>query len=520
MPEKNAAASTPAPAQEQRPDSLLDAIIKEGRFAQDKDRARERGKDLMKEFLDEVVAKMEKEVAAAAQPSKLPKDAEAAITARIAEIDKIISAQLDEILHHEKFQKLEASWRGLRYLLDQSETNDQLKIKIFNVNKTELLRDLELAAEFDQSVLFKRVYEDEFGIFGGHPFGALIGDYEFGNDFEDIELLERLAQVAAAAHAPFVAAASPALLNLESYTEISHIRDISKTFDTTAYAKWKSFRQSDDSRYVGLVLPHILMRMPYGKRGRTVEAFDYQEKVGPDNSVDGANGKAGEPDPRKFLWGNAAYALASRLTDAFAKYGWCAAIRGPEGGGRVQGLNVYTFETDEGEVAMRCPTEVGITDRREAEFATQGLIPLVHRKNEDYAAFFSVQSCNKPRSYNTEEANASARLSVQLPYILAMCRFAHFLKVMMRDKIGSFTSRKDCQFFLNNWIGQYVTADDTAPQSVKAEHPLREAHIEVEDVPGKPGVYRATAFLKPHFQLDKLDIALRLVAELPASVRK
>jgi type VI secretion system protein ImpC len=492
MPETSrGAGSAPAP-QEQISGGLLDQIVAEGRFTRD-DAARERGKDLVKEFVDQILK----------GAMTVSKDTETTINARLAQIDKLISAQLNEILHHPQFQKLEASWRGLKYLLDQSETNELLKIKILNVTRRELLRDLQLAAEFDQSVFFKKVYEEEFGVFGGAPFGALIGDYEFGRGPEDIELLERVAQVAAAAHAPFLSAASADLLNLENFPQIGGIRDVGKIFDSTEYAKWKSFRQSEDSRYVGLAMPHVLMRLPYGRETKPVDAFNYEE------GVDGT-------DHKKYLWGNAAYALGARLTSAFSLYGWCAAIRGVEGGGLVEGLPAHTFRTDEGDIALKCPTEVAITDRREKELADQGLVPLVHCKNTDYAAFFSVQSCNKPKKYDKEAANANARLSAQLPYILAMSRFAHYLKAMMRDKIGSFLSRYDCERLLNQWINNYVTIDDDASQKVKAEKPLREARIEVAEIPGKPGAYRAIAFLRPHFQLDELTVSLRLVADLPA----
>jgi type VI secretion system protein ImpC len=382
-----------------------------------------------------------------------------------------------------------------------------LKIRIMNVSKKELLRDLQRASEFDQSALFKKVYEEEFGIFGGDPFAALIGDYEFSKSPEDLELLEKVAQVAGAAHAPFLTAASSQLLNMESFTQLDQPRDVARIFDTTEYAKWKSFRQSDDSRYVGLCVPHVLMRLPYGRDTVPVDAFTYEE------GVDGT-------DHTKYLWGNAAYAMGARLTNAFALYGWCAAIRGVEGGGLVEGLPAHTFRTDEGDVALKCPTEIAITDRREKELADQGLVPLVHCKGTDKAAFFSVQSVNKPKLYDTDAANANARLSAQLPYIMATCRFAHYLKAMMRDKIGSFTSRDEIQMFLNRWIAQYVISDDTATQATKAKYPLREARIDVEEVKGKPGVYRAVAFLRPHFQLDELTVSLRLVASLPQSVKR
>ena len=476
--------------------SLLEQIVSAGRFTRDA-ATLERGRDMVKEFVNQVLE----------GHMTLTRDAEATIQARIAQIDRLISLQLNEVLHYPAFQKLEGTWRGIKYLIDQSETNEMLKIKVLNASKRELLKDLQRAPEFDQSALFKKVYEEEFGVFGGAPFAALVGDYEFGRGPEDIELLERVGQVASAAHAPFISAANSELLNLSSYTQLGAPRDIGKIFDSTEYAKWKSFRQSDDSRYVALTLPHILMRLPYGKDTKQVEAFDYEE------AVDGS-------DHSKYLWGNAAYGLAARLTNSFAKYGWCASIRGVEGGGLVEGLPAHTFRTDEGDVALKCPTEVAITDRREKELADQGLVPLVHCKGTDYAAFFSVQTANKPKLYDKDAANANARLSAQLPYILAMSRFAHYLKAMMRDKIGSFMTRQDCEAFLNQWISNYVCADDNASQAAKAKLPLREAAIQVTEIPGKPGAYRAVAFLKPHFQLDELSVSLRLVADLPASARK
>jgi type VI secretion system protein ImpC len=475
--------------------SLLDQIVEEGRMARDP-AAKERGKDLVKEFVNQVLE----------GAMTVSKDAEMMINARIAQIDHLVSLQLNEVLHAKQFQKLEGSWRGLKYLMDQSETSDKLKIKVLNVTKKELLRDLQRAPEFDQSAMFKKVYEEEYGIFGGAPFGALVGDYEFGRGPEDIELLEKVAQVASAAHAPFLTAAGPEMLNTDSFTAIDAPRDMAKIFDSSEYAKWKSFRQSEDSRYVGLCLPHVLMRLPYGKNGTQVDGFNFEE------GVDGT-------DHDKYLWGNAAYALGARLTQAFAQYGWCAAIRGVEGGGLVEGLPTHTFTTDSGDVALKCPTESPITDRREKELADLGFIPLVHCKGTDYAAFFSVQSGQKAKVYDLDAANANARLSTQLPYILAISRFAHYLKAMMRDKLGSFMSRTDCERFLNQWIVNYVTPDDTASPSVKASHPLRDARIEVSEVPGKPGVYRAVSFLRPHFQLDELSVSLRLVAELPASTK-
>ena len=492
---QKALANQQAADAEQQQTSLLDQILQEGRFSRD-DEAKARGKNLIKEFVSQVLD----------GSLTFSKDAEHSINNCIAQIDRVLSKQLNVILHHPDFQKLEASWRGLRYLMNQTETGTMLKIKVLNASKKELVRDFERAPDWDQGALFKKIYEEEFGQFGGDPFGALIGDYEFTKHPEDMDLLKQISSVAAAAHAPFLTAASPDLLNLDSFTNLGAPRDIAKILDSTEYAKWKSFRESEDSRYVGLCLPRVLIRLPYGAATKPIDAFQYEE------GVDGR-------DHSKYLWANAAYALGARLTDAFARHGWTAAIRGVEGGGKVEGLPTHTFRTDEGDPALKCPTEVAITDRREKELADQGFIPLVHCKNRDFAAFFSIQSAQKPKKYDKDAANANARLSAQLPYILAVSRFAHYLKVMMRDKIGSAKSRSDCERELNQWITQYVTPDDNALPSVKASHPLRDARVEVAEVPGKPGAYRAIAFLKPHFQLDELAVSLRLVADLPQSAR-
>jgi type VI secretion system protein ImpC len=386
--------------------------------------------------------------------------------------------------------------------MDNSETGVGLKIRVLNVTKKELLRDIEKAPEFDQSALFKKVYEEEYGTFGGNPFTVLVGDYEFGRHPQDIALLEKISNVAAAAHAPFIAAASPKLFDMDSFTELGIPRDLAKGFESTELVKWRSFRESEDSRYVVLTLPHVLLRLPYGPDTVPVEGFNFKEDV---------DGK----DHGKYLWGNSAYALAQRVNNAFALYKWCAAIRGVEGGGLVEGLPAHTFKTDEGDIALKCPTEIAITDRRENELNNLGFISILHRKGTDQAAFFGGQSTNKPKMYNTNEANANSRISGMLPYMLAASRFAHYIKVIMRDKIGSFMTRENVQKYLNTWIADYVLLNDDAPQSVKASFPLREARVDVFDIPGKPGCYRAVVFLKPHFQLDELTVSIRLVAELP-----
>lgn len=474
---------------------LLDRIVEQGRLGREP-AARERGKELVRNFVNEVLQ----------GTVTIAPDTEAMINARIAQIDELLSAQLNEIMHHPDFQRLEGTWRGLFYLLSNTETSTSLKIKVFNVSKKDLLKDLQKASEFDQSALFKKVYEEEFGVFGGAPFGALIGDYEFGKGGQDMELLEKIASVAAAAHAPFVSGASPEMFNLESYTQLDQPRDLAKIFDTTEYAKWKSFRQSEDSRYVALTAPRVLIRQPYGMNTVPVEAFNYEEQV------DGT-------DHSKYLWANAAWAMGTRITQAFALYGWTATIRGVESGGLVEGLPVHNFRTESGDLAMKCPTEVPISDRREKELADLGFVPLVHQKGTDKACFFSVQSAQKPKVYDTPSATANARISAQLPYIFAVSRFAHYLKSIMRDKIGGFASRGEVEQFLNRWISNYVVSNDSAGFTLKAQCPLREARVDVSEIPGKPGCYRAVAFLRPHFQLDELTMSLRLVAELPAPAK-
>jgi type VI secretion system protein ImpC len=473
---------------------LLDRIVDQGRLAEPG--ARERGRDLVRNFVSEVLK----------GTVTIAPDTEAMINARIGQIDELLSTQLNEIMHHPDFQRLEATWRGLFYLLSNTETSTTLKIKVFNVNKKDLLKDLQKASEFDQSALFKKVYEEEFGVFGGAPFGALIGDYEFGKGGQDMELLEKISQVAAAAHAPFVTGTSPDMFNLETFTQLDQPRDLAKIFDTTEYAKWKSFRQSEDSRYVALTGPRILIRQPYGSTTVPVEAFNYEEQV------DGT-------DHSRYLWANAAWALATKITQSFALYGWTATIRGVESGGLVEGLPVHNFYTESGDLAMKCPTEVPISDRREKELADLGFVPLVHQKGTDKACFFSVQSAQKPKVYDTPAATANARISAQLPYIFAVSRFAHYLKAIMRDKIGGFASRGEVEQFLNRWISNYVVSNDSAGFTLKAQCPLREARVDVSEIPGKPGCYRAVAFLRPHFQLDELTMSLRLVAELPAPAK-
>jgi type VI secretion system protein ImpC len=490
MPEETIGTTTSAPP------TVMDRVILDGRIVRD-DSQRPYAMTLISEYATQVLD----------EGMTVNKNSTVAgIKQRIAEIDQIVSDQLNAIMHSPEFQKLEAAWRGLHYLVMNTETGTMLKLRLLNATKKELLADLEKATEFDQSALFKKIYEEEYGTFGGNPFSVLVGDYEFGRVPQDTSMLEQISHVAAAAHAPFITAASPKLFDWDNFTELSVPRDLAKQFESTELIKWRSFRDSEDSRYVTLTLPHVLLRLPYGPKTVPVDEFDFVEDV---------DGK----DHSKYLWGNSAYALAQRITDAFAKYQWCAAIRGVEGGGLIEGLPVHIFQTEDGDLAMKCPTEVSITDRRENELNSLGFVAVCHRKNSDQAAFFGGQTANKPKLYNTNEANANARISSMLPYVLAASRFAHYIKVIMRDKIGSFMTKDNVAAYLNTWIADYVLLNDDAPQSVKAAYPLRQARIDVFEIPGKPGSYSAVVFLKPHFQLDELTVSIRLVAELPASAK-
>jgi type VI secretion system protein ImpC len=440
-----------------------------------------------------------------------------AINKRIAALDQEVNEGLNEVMHHDSFCKLEASWRGLHYLVMRAETGTMLKLRLLNATKDEIQKDLERAVEFDQSTQFKKIYEEEYGTFGGSPYSVLIGDYEFGRSPQDIKWLEKMSNVAAAAHAPFIAAASPQMFDMDSFDELGNPRDLAKLFESTELVPWRSFRDSEDSRYVALCLPHFLLRSPYGKDVRpNSKGEDEKQRITgrlPADDVDFQEEVNGQP--KDYCWGNAAYALAERITNAFALYKWTAAIRGVEGGGLVEGLPAINFRTDEGDVVLKCPTEVAITDRREKELNDLGFITLVHRKNTDHAAFFGGQTAQKSKVYQDPQATANARLSSQLPYVMAASRFAHYIKAMMRDKVGSFMTKENVSDYLNKWIADYVLLDDRASQSSKASYPLREARVDVEDVVGKPGVYKAVVYLRPHFQLDELTASIRLVAELP-----
>jgi len=428
------------------------------------------------------------------------------INAAMAEIDKKISKQLAAIMHDEKFLKLEGSWRGLHHLVMNSETGTTLRIKVLNMTKRDVFKDLSRAVEFDQSQLFKKIYESEFGMPGGEPYGVLVGDYEFTNHPEDIDMLQNIAGVAAAAFCPFVSAAESALFGFDEWTELAKPRDLAKIFDSVEYAKWKSFRESEDSRFVTLTLPRVLARLPYGKATRSVEAFDYEEGIDSNN---------GELKHQEYCWMNASYVLAGRMTEAFAKYGWCTAIRGAEGGGKVVNLPLHTFKSDDGDIDSKCPSEVGITDRREAELSKLGFLPLCHYKNTDYAVFFGGETTQKAKEYDKAEANDNAKISARLPYIMATARFAHYLKVMARDKIGAFMERSDVEDWLNRWILNYVNANAGTKAELKAKYPLADAKVKVETIPGQPGSYNAVVWLRPWLQMEELTTSMRLVARIP-----
>jgi len=460
--------------------------------------------DRRREEIEAAVRTLAEEALSATQ--LVSDDAVRSIEAIIAEIDRKLSEQLNLILHHDEFRRLEGTWRGLQHLVENTETDETLKIRVLNISKRDVARTLRKykGVKWDQSPLFKKLYEEEYGTPGGEPYGCIIGDYFFDHSPPDVEILAGMAQIAAAAHAPFIAAAQPTLMNMESWQELGDPRDLTKIFQTAEYAPWRSLRQSEDSRYIGLTMPRYLGRLPYGSQTDPVEEFDFEE------DTEGA-------DHSKYCWCNAAYAMAVNVNRAFKLFGWCSRIRGVESGGMVEGLPCHTFPTDDGGVDMKCPTEIAITDRREAELAKNGLIPLSHWKNTDYAVFVGAESLHSPAEYSDPDATANAKLGARLPYLFATCRFAHFLKCIVRDKIGSFKERGDMERWLNEWIMRYVEPDPAnATEEAKARRPLAAAEVVVEDVEGNPGYCSAKFFLRPHYQLEGLTVSLRLVSKLPS----
>lgn len=413
----------------------------------------------------------------------------------IAKIDQLLTQQMNVVIHHPKFQQLEAAWRGLHYLVTQTKTNKQLLIKIFCATRSELQQDLEKAIEFDQSHLFKQIYEEEFGTLGGAPFSILIGDYEFSHSARDIALLQHLGNVAACAHAPLISAASPELFDIDHFTQLADKHDLQKIFRSTLKTKWNAFRASEDSRYIALVLPRILLRLPYSIDSNAVREFNFNET-------------------QEYLWGNAAYALAQRIGNAFTQHGWCAAINGLYSGGLVEHLPTRTFNTYEGPAANTTHTEACISDGREKELNDLGFIALCHRKNSSQSVFYNLPTLNLPKRYYTEDATTNAYLSSQLPYILSASRFAHYIKAIMRDKTGQFSNALQMEEFLNDWISNYVLLNTNAPLTLKATNPLSDARIQVREKPAKPGSFDVIMHIKPHFQLNVLVTSIRLVTNL------
>ena len=443
---------------------------------------------------------------ALANTALISDDALRSIESIVAEIDKKLTEQVNLILHHEDFQQMESAWRGLHYLVNNTETDEMLKIRVMNISKKDMHKTLRKfkGTAWDQSPIFKKVYEEEFGQFGGEPYGTLVADYHFDHSPQDVELLGEMSKIAAAAHAPLITGAKPTLFQMDSWSELANPRDLTKIFQTPEYASWRSLRESEDSKYVGLAMPRFLGRLPYGAKTEPVEEFAFEE------DTDGA-------DSSKYGWVNAAYGMAVNINRSFKEYGWCSRIRGVESGGAVANLPSHTFPTDDGGVDQKCPTEIAISDRREAELAKNGMMPLIHRKNSDIAAFIGAQSLHKPAEYDDPDATANANLAARLPYLFATCRFAHYLKCMVRDKVGSFKSRSDMEGWLQNWINQYVDFNaDVSSEREKARKPLAAAEVVVEEVEGNPGYYSSKFYLRPHYQLEGLSVSLRLVSKLPS----
>ncbi len=433
-------------------------------------------------------------------------DAVKTIEGMIAALDKKLTDQVNRIIHNPEFQKLESAWRGLHYLVNNTESDEQLKIRVLNVSKADLGKTLKRfkGTAWDQSPLFKKLYEEEYGQFGGEPYGCLVGDYHFDHTPPDVELLSEMAKVAAAAHAPFVTGASPSVMQMESWQELANPRDLTKIFTTPEYAAWRSLRETDDARYLAMAMPRFLARLPYGAKTSPVDEFDFEE--------DTANA-----DHEKYSWANAAYAMAVNINRSFKQYGWCSRIRGIESGGAVENLPTHAFPSDDGGVDQKCPTEIAISDRREAELSKNGFLAMIHRKNSDFAAFIGGPALQKPQEYDDPDATANAALAARLPYLFACNRFAHYLKCIVRDKVGSFRSREAMENWLNEWILNYVDGDPTnSSEEVKARRPLAAASVEVEEVEGSPGYYQSRFFLKPHYQLEGLTVSLRLVSKLPS----
>ncbi len=468
---------------------------------------------LQKEFkpnTEQKASRIEQAVATLAQTALqdaqiIGGDVFSTVDAMKAAIDRKLTEQVNQIIHHPDFQQLESTWRGLWYLVGNTSTGKDLKIRVLNISKDEtrkMLRQFRDAA-WDQSPLFKKIYEAEFGQLGGQPFGAFTCDYFFDHTGPDLEIMKGLSKIGGAAHAPFIAGASSQLLGMESWQELANPRDLAKQFDATDYMAWRAFRDTPDSRYLALTLPRFLGRPLYGATTEPVEEFEFEEDTG-----------SGKHD--HHLWLNASYALAVRITESFKTYGWCTRIRGVESGGTVEDLPTAMFPTDDGTMDVKCPTEIAISDRREAELSKAGLMALIHRKNTNQATFIGGQTVQNPKAYEDPAATANANLAARLPYIFASCRFAHYLKCIVRDWVGSNREAPQLSADLNSWILQYVDPQpDFSSEEVKARKPLKAASIQVIADEENPGYYKGIFRLVPHYQLEGMDVSLSMVSRLP-----
>lgn len=478
--------------EEEASGSLIDDILKETKI-----RPADEGYDVAKKGVEAFIAEL------LAPKKAIERVDKQSVDQMIAEIDRKLGAQLDEVLHHEDFQKMESAWRGLKFTVDATDFRENIKLELLNVSKGDLLEDFEDSPELVKSGLYKHIYTAEYGQFGGEPVGVMIANYDFGPGPQDIKLLRNIAGVAAMAHAPFIAAAGPQFFGVDDFQGIPNLKDLKSIFEGPQYTKWQSFRETEDARYVGLTLPRFLLRLPYDPENNPVKAFNYNEDV--------------HGNHKSYLWGNTSFAFATRLADSFAQYRWCPNIIGPASGGTVEDLKLHQYESM-GEITTKIPTEVLISDRREFELAEEGFIALTMRKGSDNAAFFSANSVQKPKFFGTtaegKAAETNYKLGTQLPYMFIVSRLAHYIKVLQREQIGSWKNRADLERELNNWIRQYVSGSDTVTAGVRGRRPLREAQITVEDVEGDPGWYKVGMKVRPHFKYMGAFFTLSLVGKL------
>lgn len=476
-------------------DSLLDQIMQQTKL-----KPSDEGYGVAKQGVEAFIAEMLAPKRAELKPDR------GMVDQMIAEIDRKLSVQADEILHNREFQQLESAWRGLKFVVDRTNFRENIKLELVNASKDELLEDFEDSPEVVKSGLYQNVYTAEYGQFGGQPVGAMIANYDFGPGPQDVKLLQYVGSVAAMAHAPFIAAAGPQFFGLDDYEGLPNLKDLKSIFEGPQYTKWQAFRESEDSRYVCLTMPRFLLRLPYGEDTNPVKAFNYEENV-----------KTSHQD---YLWGNTSFAFATRLTDSFAKYRWCPNIIGPQSGGAVEDLPLHQFESM-GDIETKIPTEVLVSDRREFELADEGFVGLTMRKGSDNAAFFSANSVQKPKFFGNskegKEAETNYKLGTQLPYLMIVNRLAHYIKVLQREQIGSWKERADLERELNTWIKQFVADQENPSAEVRGRRPLRAAEITVSDVEGDPGWYRVSMAVRPHFKYMGASFTLSLVGKLDKS---